>query len=35
MHEGKYGYCEDCMNKDRCSECYRGSWYEKMEKEED
>lgn len=24
----KYGYCDDCMNKGCCNQCYRGSHYE-------
>lgn len=27
----KYGYCADCMNKECCSRCYRGSHYESAE----
>ncbi len=27
----KYGYCDDCMNKGCCNQCYRGSHYESAE----
>ena len=27
----KYGYCDDCMNKGMCGQCYRGSHYESAE----
>lgn len=23
-----FGYCSDCINQDKCSQCYRGSWYQ-------
>ena len=32
--EGKYGYCGDCCNKGCCEKCYRGSHYEKTNKDE-
>lgn len=24
----RFGYCGDCINKDMCATCYRGSHYE-------
>lgn len=27
--EGKYGYCVDCINQGFCNKCYRGSYYER------
>ena len=34
----KYGYCSDCKNNDNynaCKQCYRGSWYERDNRDED
>ena len=34
----KYGYCSDCKNNgnyNACKQCYRGSWYERDDRDED
>lgn len=31
----RFGYCNDCKNKDCCKRCYRGSYYEPTNNQED
>ncbi len=31
----RFGYCSDCINKDMCRHCYRGSYYHPNPKTDD
>ena len=33
--EERFNYCADCINKGKCAQCYRGSWYERKKDNED
>ena len=30
----RFGFCSDCVNKDMCRHCYRGSYYKRKENED-
>lgn len=35
---GRFGYCRDCRNNDdtqKCMICYRGSWFEQNDRDDD
>lgn len=34
----RFGYCDDCRNNNdekKCNQCYRGSWFEQDERDDD
>lgn len=31
----RFGYCSDCINQDKCRQCYRGSWYQPNPRSDD